>query len=87
MVPGSGRSPGKRDRLPTAVFMGFPGGSDHKESSCNAGDPGLIPGSGIDQNDLLQKGMATHSSILSWRIPIDRGAWQATVHGVGKSQT
>ena len=31
--------------------------------------------------------MATHSSILAWRIPIDRGAWQATVHGVAKSQT
>ena len=37
--------------------------------------------------DPLEKGMATHSSILSWRIPIDRGAWQATVHGVTKSQT
>ena len=31
--------------------------------------------------------MATHSSILAWRIPMDRGAWQATVHGVAKSQT
>ena len=31
--------------------------------------------------------MATHSSILAWRIPMDRGAWQATVHGVSKSQT
>ena len=30
---------------------------------------------------------ATHSSILSWRIPMDRGAWQTTVHGVAKSQT
>ena len=37
--------------------------------------------------DLLQKGMATHSSILAWRIPMDRGARQATVHGVAKSQT
>ena len=37
--------------------------------------------------DLLEKGMATHSSILPWRIPIDRGAWGATVHGVAKSQT
>ena len=36
--------------------------------------------------DLL-KGMATHSSILAWRIPIDRGARQAIVHGVAKSQT
>ena len=37
--------------------------------------------------DLLEKGQATHSSILAWRISIDRGAWWATVHGVGKSQT
>ena len=32
--------------------------------------------------DPLEKGMATHSGILAWRIPMDRGAWQATVHGV-----
>ena len=32
--------------------------------------------------DRLEKGMATHSSILAWRIPMDRGAWRATVHGV-----
>ena len=37
--------------------------------------------------DPLEKEKATHSSILSWRIPMDRGAWQATVHGVAKSQT
>ena len=37
--------------------------------------------------DLLEKGMATHSSILAWRIPIDRGAWRATVHRVTNSQT
>ena len=37
--------------------------------------------------DPLEEGMATHSSILAWRIPIDRGAWQATVHGITKSQT
>ena len=36
--------------------------------------------------DPLEEGMATHSSILAWRIPMDRGAWQATVHGVMKSQ-
>ena len=35
----------------------------------------------------LEEGMATHSSILVWRIPIDRGAWQATVHGITKSWT
>ena len=37
--------------------------------------------------DPLEKGMATHSSILVWRIPMDRGAWQAIVHGVVKSRT
>ena len=35
--------------------------------------------------DPLEEGMATHSSILAWRIPMDRGAWQATVHEVSKS--
>ena len=63
--------------------MGFPGGSDGKESTYNAGDLGLIPG----WKDPLEEGMATHSSILAWRIPMDRGAWPATVHGVAKSQT
>ena len=37
--------------------------------------------------DPLEEGMATHSSILTWRIPMDRGAWWATVHGVSKSWT
>ena len=37
--------------------------------------------------DPLEEGMATHSNVLAWRIPLDRGAWQATVHGVTKSQT
>ena len=37
--------------------------------------------------DPLEGGMATHSSILAWRIPMDRGAWWATVHVVAKSQT
>ena len=37
--------------------------------------------------DPLEKGMITHSSILAWRISMDRGAWQATVHGVTKNWT
>ena len=37
-------------------------------------------------DDPLEKGMATHSRILAWRIPMDRRIWQATVHGVAKSQ-
>ena len=37
--------------------------------------------------DPLEEGLATHSSILGWRIPMDRRAWRATVHGVTKSRT
>ena len=118
--------------------MGFPGGSTGKESVCNAGGLGSIPGLGrspvgghgnpfqysclenpsgqrslagyslwgckeldmterlstaqnhgpdgafLGWEDPLEEGMATHSSILSWRIPMDRGAWQATTHGVAE---
>ena len=46
-------------------FRGFPGGADGKEPTCSAGDPDSIPGS----EDPLEKGMATYSSILAWRIP------------------
>ena len=37
--------------------------------------------------DALEESMATHSNILAWRIPMDRGAWRASVHGVAKSWT
>ena len=37
--------------------------------------------------DSLEEGMATHCSILAWRIPMNRGAWWATVHGVPKTWT
>ena len=39
----------------------------------------------LGQEDPLEKGMATDSSVLAWRIPMDRGPWQAIVHGVTKS--
>ena len=35
----------------------------------------------------LEEGMTTHSNILAWRIPMDRGAWQGTLHGVAESDT
>ena len=41
----------------------------------------------LGQEDPLEEGMETYSSILVWRVPMDRGAWQATVHSVTKSQT
>ena len=43
--------------------------------------------SSLGWKDPLEEVMAAHSSILAWRIPMDRGAWQATVHGVTKGGT
>ena len=63
--------------------MGFPGGSDSKESACSLVDLSSILG----LEDPLEEGMATHSSILAWRIPMDRGAWWVTFQRVAKSQT
>ena len=65
---------------------GFPGDSEVKNlPACTGalGDTGLIPG----WEDSLKEEMATHSRILAWRIPMDRGAWRATVHGVTKNWT
>ena len=47
-----------------STFLGFPCGSADKESACNVGDLGLIPG----REDPLEEGMATHSSISAWRL-------------------
>ena len=99
------------NHFPLKKVQGFPGSSGGKESTCNAGDPSLIPGLGrfpgkgigyplqyvwaslvaqmvknlpamwetcvpsLGWEGHLEKGMATHSSILAWRIPMDRGAW------------
>ena len=63
--------------------MGFPGGSDSKESACSAGDPGLIPGSGRSPGE--ENGKPFQNSCLE--NSMHRGAWQATAHGVAKSQT
>ena len=58
--------------------MGFPGGSDSKEAACNAGDPGLIPGSGRSPG-----GNALQCSSLG--NPMERRAWWDIVHGVANS--
>ena len=63
--------------------MGFPGGSAGKESACNAGDPGLIPGSGRSPGE----GNGHLLQYCCLENPVDRGAWWAAVHGVTKSQT
>ena len=63
--------------------MGFPGGSDSKESACNAGDPSSIPGLGRSPGE--GNGNPLQYSCLD--NPMDRGAWRAIVHGLAKSQT
>ena len=63
--------------------MGFPGGSAGKESACNAGDLGLIPG--LRRPPGEGNGNPLQYSCLE--NPMDRGAWWATVHGVTKSRT
>ena len=82
MIPGSGRFPWRRDRLPfqyswaslvAQLVENLPAMLETQVQSLNWEDP-------------LEEGMATHSSILAQRIPMDRGAWQAAVHGVTKSQ-
>ena len=60
-----------------------PGGSGGKASACNAGYPGLIPGSGRSPGD--GNGNQLQYSCLD--NPMDGGAWQATVPGVAKSRT
>ena len=64
-------------------FSGFPGGSDGKASACNARDLASIPGSVISSGE--GNGNPFQDSCLE--NSVDRGARQATVHGVAKSQT
>ena len=81
--PCVGKIPWRRDRLPTPVFLGFPGASDSKESTRNAGDLVLIPG--LERSPRGGQGNPLQCSCLE--NPTDRGAWWATVHRVAKSQT
>ena len=72
-----------RDTLWTSVFLDFPVAQLVKN----------LPAMwetwvrSLSWEDPLEEGMATHSSILAWRIPMDRGAWWATVHGFAKNWT
>ena len=62
---------------------GFPGGSDGKESACNAGNLGSIPGSGRSSGE----GNVYPLQYSCLENSMDRGAWRATIHGVAKSDT
>ena len=68
----------RRDRLPTPVFLGFPGGSAGKESTCNVGDLSSIPGLGRSPGE--GKGYSLQYSGLENSV-------DCIVHGVAKSQT
>ena len=63
--------------------MGFPGGSDNKESTCNAGHLGSIPGLGRSPGE----GNGYPLQYSGLENSMDRGAWQATVHKVAKNRT
>ena len=60
--------------------MFFPCSSVGKESACNAGDPSLIPGSGISPGE----GNGTPLQYSCLQKPMDKRAWQATIHGVAR---
>ena len=65
------------------MYLGFPAGSDSKESACNAEDPGSIPGLGRSPGE--EDGNPLQYSCLG--NSMDRGAWWATVYGIAESQT
>ena len=74
----------KRNRiLISATSLNYSGGSDDKASAYNVGDPGSIPGMGRSSGE--RNGNPLQYSCLE--NPMDRGAWEATVHGVTKSRT
>ena len=83
MIPVSGRSPGEVIGYPLQYFWA----SLIAQLVKNPHAAGETWVRSLGWEDPLEEGMTTHSSILAWRIPKDRGAWWATVHGVTKSWT
>ena len=70
-----------RDRLPTPLFLGFPGGSDGKESACNVRDLGSIPRLGSSPGE----GNSYPLQYSGQENSMDRWAWWAAVHGISES--
>ena len=66
-----------------STHTGFPGGSDSKESACNARDQGFIPGSGRSPGEMKSDPLQS----ICLENPIDRGAQQAVTHRIPKSWT
>ena len=69
--------------MDSMYWKGFLGGSEGEESACNVGDQGSIPGSGRSPGE----GNSNPLQYSCLENSMDREAWQATVHGVAKSQT
>ena len=82
-ISGSGRYPGEGRGYPIQCSWAFLMAQMVKNS--HAMQETWVQS--LSWEDPMEEGMATHSSILAWRIPMDRGSWQATVHGVTKSRT
>ena len=81
-LPAGGQHPASQSaHCDVQVSAYHPGGSDGKESACNAGDLCLIPGLGISPGE--ENGNPLQYSCLE--NPMDGGTWQATVHGVPNS--
>ena len=81
-----------KEPAPLMTFFWVTESIKHKTHSLVAQMVKNLPGMqtwvrSLGWEDSLEEGMATHSSILAWRIPMDRGAWRATVHEVAKNQT
>ena len=68
------------------VALGLPRWLSGKEPTCSRQETQGMRVQSLGWEDPLEKGMATHSIILAWRISMDRGAWQAAVHGVTESE-
>ena len=83
MIPAKCHSEKGKIWLPIPVFLGFPGGSDSKESACNAGDLGSIPGLGRSPGE----GNGYPLQYSGLENSMDRGTWRVTVHGVTESDT
>ena len=66
------------------IYIGFTGGTRGKEHACQCRRHETHVLRSLGREDPLEESMATHSSILAWRIPMDREAWRATVHAVTK---
>ena len=81
MIPGLGRSPGEGIGYPLQCSWASLMAQTLRNPPA-VWETWLLS---LDWEDPLEEGMATHSSILAWRILVDRGAWQAAVHGVAKS--